>query len=206
MQQVIGGIVDGGGVEAVGEAEPVLVESEDVELVVVEIGIELSAGADVAAAHHVSPDGLHDMGQPHVGEVVGHDELQVAVDGEGHDGVEVGQHLVVDGACLVAGEGVVVERGERVFVEFLQGHEQRGRVDDEQRALVAAVEQVGRAERLAQVGSGRDAALGQERLVERLVFSRRVGHGKCHRCFADADDQSVVHVWFLGFRVSTIRC
>ena len=89
MQDVINSIVDRCHLEAVGEAEPVFVEAEHVDVFVVEIGVELAARARKTAVEHVAPHGLHDMLEAHVGEMIFDDEAQVLVHGKCHDGIQM---------------------------------------------------------------------------------------------------------------------
>ena len=124
MQNVVDGIVDRRHLETVGEAEAVLVEAEHVDKLVVEIGVEFAACACETAVEHVAPHGLHDVLEANIGKVVFDDEPQVLVDGEGHDGIQIGQHLMHERIVVVAAKGAVIEFAETCLVKFLNGHEQ----------------------------------------------------------------------------------
>ena len=115
----------------VEELEAVLVEAEDVEFVVVEIGEQLLLYAHEAALVQMVPYGLQHRSEAHVGKVVLHHRSQVFVEREECHGVELRLYSVHDDVALVLLEAVLIESIFLFLVELVDGDEQDRGVDEE---------------------------------------------------------------------------
>ena len=132
-----------------------------------------------------TPNGLHQVYETNIGKVVIDDHFQVFVDGEHRHRVQVGQHTMQHHTPLHARDGMMVELLLDSLIEFLNGNQQYGRVDEHLCTLVATIQQVALLECLTQVRSQRDAAFHDIRFIYHLVHSRRVAHGEGKRVATD---------------------
>ena len=103
VEQIVGGILGACGIEGVAEPEAVLLETEHLEAILVEIAVEFLAGAGETALVQMAPDGRDGRDEAHVLEMVIDDEPQVSVHGEDGHGIQVGQHVVEHGLLLLEG-------------------------------------------------------------------------------------------------------
>ena len=117
----------------VAELKAVLLEREDVELLVVEIAINLTAVACEATLVEIVPHGHHDMHELQVAEMVVEHRQQVFVDAEDTDCILRWEHIVFYHLLIALGEGVQIECGGIGFLKLLYGHHQHWGVDHDAR-------------------------------------------------------------------------
>ena len=115
------------------------------------------------------------------------DRLEVAVDGHEGDGIELGQHAADYLRIGLGGKAVAVESLGLGLVELLYRYNHGGCRQHYLRSARRVREQLGLAERLAQVGCYRDAAPNGIGLVSHALDCRLVGYGKGERRVADAE-------------------
>ena len=196
VEQEVEGIAAVVGLERIAELEAVLLEAEDVDVTLVEIGVELVAMTSVAALVEIAPDGSHRLDEDHIFELVAEHASEILVDGKDTDALQVGQDVVEDGALFLAGrEGVVEDRGNGFLLELFYGNEHGWCVDEHLGPTGVDGHQVGRLEGLAEVGSHRDAALDDIGFVEvGPLRIGEVGHRKREGVPPDAYNHlSLVH-------------
>ena len=88
VKQEIERIAEMGCLEGVGKLKPVLLETEDVQLLLVETAIELIAMTSKAALVEMMPDGRHRLDELHTFETVIDYLVQILIDGKEADGVQ----------------------------------------------------------------------------------------------------------------------
>ena len=153
------------GVEAVCKPETVLLETEYVDFLVVEVSVQLHPHPGEAAAVKVVPYRSAYVGEAYVAEVVVDDELKVLVYRVNGNGVERRQHDRHYRLALMPGYGVPVESLLMGLVELLNRYHQYRRVNQHHCPLPPVAQQVYFLERLPKVGSRRYAAPHGVRLI-----------------------------------------
>ncbi len=184
VEQEIEGVVGTAGLKRVAELKPVLLERADVELLIVEITVYLTAMTRETALVEMVPYGDHDMDDLHIIEMVVEHRQEVFVDAEDADGIQCGEHVVTDHILFVSGEGMQIECGGIGFLELLYGYHQHGGVD--QYAGSGQVDGSGVGlEGFAEVGDHRNAAFHNVGLMQYGLFCiRRIRHRKRQRVVA----------------------
>ena len=165
-------------IERIEELEAVLVETEEVQLLVVEIGIELAVNARETALMQIVPHRLHDRSEAHIPEIIFHHHLEILVDREHSHYVESRLNTVEDGVGMMTGKGVLIEHAKVFFMEFLYRNQQDRRVDVDSHLLITTLQEIAFLESLTQVGCHGYAALHGIRLVNDLMLSFAVNYRK----------------------------
>ncbi len=96
------------GIERVEEFETVLLETENVQLLVVEINIELAVNAGETAMMQIVPHRLHDRCEANILKVVFYHHLQILVDREYRYRIQFRLHSVENGIAVMAVEGMLI--------------------------------------------------------------------------------------------------
>ena len=165
-------------IERIEELEAVLVETEEIQLLVVEIGIELAMNARETALMQIMPHRLHDRSEAHIPEIILHYHLEILVDREHSHYVESRLDAVEDGVGMMTGKGVLIEHAKVFFMEFLYRNQQDRRVDVDSHLLITTLQEIAFLESLTQVGCHGYAALHGIRLVNDLMLSFAVNYRK----------------------------
>ena len=129
VEQKVYGILGACRIIRVAELESVLLETEHLKSVLVEVSVEFLIRTGETALMQVTPDGRDGCDEPHVLKMVVNDESQVLVHREYRHRIQVRQHIVVHGIVLLTGEGVAVEGFYVFLVEVLHGYQQHFRVN-----------------------------------------------------------------------------
>ena len=163
VKQEIERIAEMGCLEGVGKLKPVLLETEDVQLLLVETAIELITMTSEAALVEMMPDGRHRLDELHAFETVIDYLVQILIDGKEADGVQGWKHIVEYDAFLLVlgGETVKEQRLNEWLFKLLDGYQHRWGIDKHLSLLDMRVGnyQVGTFESLAEIGRHGDAAL-----------------------------------------------
>ena len=163
VKQEIECIAEMGCLEGVGKLKPVLLETEDVQLLLVETAIELITMTSKAALVEMMPDGRHRLDELHAFETVIDYLVQILIDGKEADGVQGWKHIVEYDAFLLVlgGETVKEQRLNEWLFKLLDGYQHRWGIDKHLSLLDMRVGnyQVGTFESLAEIGRHGDAAL-----------------------------------------------
>ena len=163
VKQEIERIAEMGCLEGVGKLKPVLLETEDVQLLLVETAIELITMTSKAALVEMMPDGRHRLDELHAFETVIDYLVQILIDGKEADGVQGWKHIVEYDTFLLVlgGETVKEQRLNEWLFKLLDGYQHRWGIDKHLSLLDMRVGnyQVGTFESLAEIGRHGDAAL-----------------------------------------------
>ena len=163
VKQEIECIAEMGCLEGVGKLKPVLLETEDVQLLLVETAIELITMTSEAALVEMMPDGRHRLDELHAFETVIDYLVQILIDGKEADGVQGWKHIVEYDTFLLVlgGETVKEQRLNEWLFKLLDGYQHRWGIDKHLSLLDMRVGnyQVGTFESLAEIGRHGDAAL-----------------------------------------------
>ena len=127
IEEEVEGIVGMTGLKRVAELETVLLETEQVEVLAVEIAVELVAMSCETALVKMAPYGCHRLDILHMVELVIDDVVQVFVDGKEADGLQVRQHVMAhDALFMSSGEGMIEERLDIFLLKLLDRHQHLG--------------------------------------------------------------------------------
>ena len=147
------------GLKGVTELEAVLLETEYIEMLVVEISIELIAVTCKAALMQMVPYRHHSMDKLNVVEAVVDGPLYLLDDSEQAYRLQIGQHIVVhDAFSRLHWQGVVEDGFHILFLKLLDRHQYRWGVDQQLATADIGRQQFNALEGLSQVGRHRDAA------------------------------------------------
>ena len=181
VKQEIECIAEMGCLEGVGKLKPVLLETEDVQLLLVETAIELITMTSEAALVEMMPDGCHRLDELHTFETVIDYLVQILIDGKEADGVQGWKHIVEYDAFLLVlgGETVKEQRLNEWLFKLLDGYQHRWGIDKHLSLLDMRVGnyQVGTFESLAEIGRHGDAALHDVGL--KAQWASGVGNIEC---------------------------
>ncbi len=163
IKQEIERIAEMGCLEGVSKLKSVLLETEDVQLLLVETAIELITVTSETALVEMMPDGRHRLDELHTFKTVIEYLVQILVDSKETDGIESRQHIVeYDAFLFVLGRETVIEqRLNECLFELLDGYQNRWGIDKHLSLLDVGVgsHQVSTFEGLAEIGRHRDTAL-----------------------------------------------
>ena len=191
IEQEVERIVGTTHLEGVAELKPVLLETEDVEVLLVEIAIQLMARASIAALMQMTPHGRDGCDDLHILEMVVNHQSQVLVHRKHSYRIEVGQHVKAHRVLLLLGEGATVHLVDILLVKQFHRHHQHVGVEHHPHSGWWVQQQVGCLKRLAQVGCHRYAALDDIRFVDDVFLILRHLR-KRHRTAPYADGESLL--------------
>ena len=117
------------GIERVEEFETVLLETENVQLLVVEINIELAVNAGETAMMQIVPHRLHDWCEADILEVVFYHHFQILVDREYRYRIQFRLHSVENGIAVMTVEGMLIEHIDILFMKFFDRNQQDRRIE-----------------------------------------------------------------------------
>ena len=156
-----------GSIKRVAELKAVLLETEDMKLLAVEVAIQLVAMTSKATLMQLAPNrckGMHKV----IGtrKTVLDNSIQILVDGEDANGLQVGQYVVQYYTLFLTRRvRIRKERFHVVLVELFDGYQQRRGIYHDKNLGSILVYIVACLECLAQIGRHRDTATNHVRTI-----------------------------------------
>ena len=187
------GILAAAGIEGIAEPETILLKREELQALLVEIGIELAVLTCEAALVQIAPQRLQHRHHPHIAEMIVEHQLQVFVHREDGHRMKVGQHIIGHFILLLTRKGMIVELLHHRLIEQLHRHQHHIGVDQHTNPRRTLQQQVAGLEGLAKVGSHRYAALHYKRLIYNIIAAVALGEHR-YGVAPDAHSQSLLVV------------
>ena len=178
------------GIKRVEEFETVLLETENVQFLVVEINIELAVNAGETAMMQIVPHRLHDRCEADILEVVFYHHFQILVDREYRYRIQFRLYSVENGIAVMTVEGMLIEHIDILFMKFFDRNQQDRRIEIYAYLLVSPLQESTLLESLTQVGCHRNTTLYCIRFIDELMLSFTVNYRKAEGVSAHADGES----------------